>query len=175
MRDPRTGMALRGLTANVITLAPQLRFLGPYQTVCNYWNYFFTYLAETVSQRGPNGFSQRAAIKSTGQQTNNNSSMGSAEPANGEGYNEASRPRGDPVHFHGQSYTRAISPDGQADCENGQRGYIRRLARFSEPRLEIVSDPEIPGLQGPTYTGRPRVPRGQSFADRPETGAQLDR
>ena len=175
MRDPRTGMALRGLTANVTSLAPQLRFLGPYQTVCNYWNYFFTFLAETVSQRGPNGFSQRATIKSTGQQNNNSSSMGAAEPANGEGYNEASRRRGDPVHLHAASYQRAIGPDGQADCENGQRGYARRLARFSDPRFEIATDPEIPGLQGPTYTGRPRVPRGQTFADRPETGAQLDR
>ena len=175
MRDPRTGMALRGLTANVTSLAPQLRFLGPYQTVCNYWNYFFTYLAETVSQRGPNGFSQRATIKSTGQQSNNSSSMGAAEPANGEGYNEGSRRRGDPVHLHAASYQRAIDPAGRADCENGQRGYARRLARFSDPRFEIATDPEIPGLQGPTYTGRPRVPRGQSFVDRPETGAQLDR
>ena len=175
MRDPRTGMALRGLTANATTLSPQLRFLGPYQTVCNYWNYFFTFLAETVSQRGPNGFSQRAAIKSSGQQSNNPSSMGSAEPANGEGYSEASRPRGDAAHLHATSYQRAIAPDGRADCENGQRGYARRLARFSHPRFEIATDPEIPGLQGPTYTGRPRVPRGQSFVDRPETGAQLDR
>ena len=157
------------------TLAPQLRFLGPYQTVCNYWNYFFTYLGEHVSQRGPFGFSQRAAIKSTGQQNNNPSSMGSAEPANGEGYNAASRARGAPAHLHAQAYQRAISPEGEADCENGQRGYIRRLARFSDPKYQTVSDPEIPGNQGPTYTGRPRVPRGQSFVDRPETGAQLER
>ena len=175
MRDPRTGMALRGLTTNVTTLQPQLRFLGPYQTVCNYWNYYFTYLGEHVSQRGPFGFSQRAAIKSSGQQSNNPSSMGSAEPANGEGYQPASRPRGAPYNLHAQAYQRAISPEGEADCENGQRGYMRRLARFSDPRFQTVTDPEIPGNQGPTYTGRPRVPRGQSFVDRPETGAQLDR
>ncbi len=174
-RDPGTGIALRGLTANATTLQPQLRFLGPYQTVCNYWNYFWTFLGEHVSQSGPVGYLQRATIKSTGQQSNNPSSMGASEPGNGEGYSQASAPRGAPVHFHGQSYTPAISPSGQADCENGQRGYIRRLSRFSDPKYEIVSDPETPGLQGPTYKGRPRVPRGQSFVDRPETGEKLER
>jgi ABC-type transporter Mla subunit MlaD len=175
MRDPATGIALRALTANVTALQPTMRFLGPYQTVCNFWNYYWTFLAEHVSQRGPYGFSQRAAIKSTGQQNNNPSSMGSAEPGNGEGYNPASRPRGDPAHFHGQSYTPGITDTGAADCENGQRGYVRRLARFSPERLEIVSDPETPGAQGTTYTGRPRVPRGQSFVRRPLTGAQLEK
>jgi ABC-type transporter Mla subunit MlaD len=174
-RDPGTGIALRGLTANVTTLQPQLRFLAPYQTVCNYWNYFWTYLGEHVSQSGPFGYAQRAAIKSTGQQSNSPSSMGASEPANGEGYQPATARRGAPVHLHGQPYQRAIGPGGEADCENGQRGYPRRLAAFSEPRFNIVSDPEIPGLQGPTYTGRPRVPRGQSFVDRPETGAKLER
>jgi ABC-type transporter Mla subunit MlaD len=175
MRDPATGIALRALTANVTALQPTIRFLGPYQTVCNYWNYFWTYLAEHVSQRGPYGFSQRAAIKSTGQQNNNPSSMGSAEPGNGEGYNPASAPRGDPAHLHGQSYQPAITESGEADCETGQRGYLRRLARFSPQRFQIVTDPEIPGAQGPTYTGRPRVPRGQTFTRRTITGAQIER
>ena len=174
-RDPVTGIALRGLTANVTSLKPQLRFLGPYQTVCNYWNYFFTFLGEHVSQRGPFGYSQRAAIKSAGQQNNSPASMGASEPGNGEGYNPATARRGAPAHLHGQSYTPAIGPGGEADCENGQRGYMRRLARFSDPKYQIVSDPETPGLQGPTYKGRARVPRGQSFVDRPETGAQLER
>jgi hypothetical protein len=172
MRDPGTGRALRGLTANVTTLRPTLRYLGPYQTVCNSWNYFWTFLGEHVSQSGPFGFGQRAAIKSTGSQSNNPSSMGSARPANGEDYREASRPRGAPVHLHGQAYNAAIDERGNADCENGQRGYLRRLSRFAEPDLDIVTDPHIPGNQGPTYTGRRRVPRGQSFTREPETGAR---
>jgi hypothetical protein len=181
MSDPNTGIALRALTANVTSLQPQLRFLGPYQTVCNSWNYFFTYLGEHVSQRGPHGFSQRALIKSTGVQNNNSSSIGASEPANGEGYQAASRQRGAPVHLHGQSYNRAITPEGEADCENSQRGYMRRLARFSPPTslsgapLNIVTDSETPGAQGPTYRGRPRVPEAQSFVHLPETGAQIER
>ena len=77
------------------------------------------------------------------------------------------------MHLHGQSYNRAIGPNGEADCENGQRGYMRRLARFSDERFKIVTDSHIPGNQGPTYTGRRRVPPGQTFADQPETGAKI--
>ena len=33
----------------------------------------------------------------------------------------------------------------------------------SDPNLKIVTDPHIPGNQGPTFTGRPRVPEGQTF------------
>ena len=171
MEDPATGVALRGLTANVTSLKPQIRYLGPYQTVCNYWTYFFTFLGEHVSQEGPYGYSQRAAIKSTGQQNNNPSSMGSAMPANGKGYREEARFRGDPVHLHATPYNAAIDEQGNADCENGQRGYPRRLSRFAMPELDVVTDPHIPGNQGPTYTGKPRVPKGQTFTREPETGA----
>jgi ABC-type transporter Mla subunit MlaD len=170
MEDPATGIALRGLTANATSLAPQLRYLGPYQTVCNYWTYFFTFLGEHVSQEGPYGYSQRALVKSAGQQSNSPGSMGSAEPANGQDYREASRRRGDPAHLHATPYNAAIDEQGNADCENGQRGYPRRLARFSDERFQIVTDPHIPGNQGPTYTGRARVPEGQTFTREPETG-----
>ena len=171
MEDPNTGIALRALTANVTSLKPQLRYLGPYQTVCNYWTYFFTYFAEHVSQEGPYGYSQRAAVKSSGQQTSSPGSMGAAEPANGQGYVEASRRRGDPAHLHATPYNAAIDEQGNADCENGQRGYPRRLARFSDPRFQIVTDPHIPGNQGPTYRGISKVPKGQTFTREPETGA----
>jgi ABC-type transporter Mla subunit MlaD len=172
MEDPATPRALRGLTANVTSLRPQLRYLGPHQTVCNYWNYFWTYLGEHVGQSGPFGFSQRVSIKSNGQQSNNSSSMASTSPANGELYQEASRRRGAPAHLHGQAYQAAIDDRGRADCENGQRGYMHRLASFSEPGLNIVTDAHTPGNQGPTYTGRPQVPRGQTFTREPETGAR---
>ena len=171
MEDPNTGIALRGLTATSTALKPQLRYLGPYQTVCNNWTYFWTFLGEHVSQEGPYGYSQRAAIKSSGQQTSSPGSMGAAHPANGEGYVEQSRPRGDPAHLHAMAYNAAIDEAGNADCENGQRGYPKRLARFSGPELNIVTDPHIPGNQGPTYTGIPRVPKGQTFTREPETGA----
>jgi ABC-type transporter Mla subunit MlaD len=170
--DPGTGIAFRGLRANATTLQPTLRYLGPFQTVCNYWTYFWTNLAEHLSQENQFGFIQRTQVKSTGQQNNSPASMASWAPANGEGYVEASRPRGSPVHLHGTSYNAAIDEQGRADCENGQRGYVTRLASFSPPSFNIGTDPHFPGNQGPTYTGRSRVPRGQSFTREPLTGAQ---
>jgi hypothetical protein len=170
MQDPATGIALRGLTATSTTLKPQLRYLGPYQTVCNYWNYFITFLGEHVSQEGPYGYSQRATVKSTAQQTNSPASMGAAEPANGEGYVAATRARGAPAHLHATPYNAAIDENGNADCENGQRGYLKQSARFSDPKYQIQTDPHIPGNQGPTYAGIEKVPPGQTFTREPETG-----
>ena len=45
-----------------------MRFYGPYVTVCNYWNYFFTYLAEHFSEPDTTGSAQRALVNTTGQQ-----------------------------------------------------------------------------------------------------------
>jgi ABC-type transporter Mla subunit MlaD len=170
MRDPATGRALRGLRTQVTSLAPQLRYLGPYQTVCNSWNYYFTYLAEHVSQSTPFGLGQRAQIKSTGQQSNGPGSMGSVEPGNGEGYVEATRARGAPAHLHGTVFNAAIDDNGNADCENGQRGYVRRLSRFGAEKYQINTDYHFPGNSGPTYSGRARVPRGQTYTREPQTG-----
>ena len=164
--DPRTTIGLRGLTANVTTLQPTLRFLGPYQTVCNYWNYFWTFLGEHLSQVGPLGHSQRVLLKSAGSQGNSIGSMGSAEPANGEFYNPATAARGAPAHLHGQAYGAAINSRGEADCESGQRGYMQKLAKFT-PEFQIVTDANTPGDQGPTYRGRKRVPKGQTFTRLP--------
>ena len=172
VEDPATGLALRALLDNVSTLKPILRFLGPYQTVCNYWNYWWTYLGEYQSEENKYGFSQRVLLRSMPQQNNSPASLGAAEPANGEGFQEATRRRGDPVHFHGQVYSAAITEDGEADCENGQRGYMRRLSKFLEPKFLAVTDHNNPGVQGPTYKGRPRVLPGQTFSRLPETGAQ---
>ena len=129
-----------------------------------------------MSQEGPFGYSQRAAIKSTGQQSQQPQLDGlAASPANGEGYDEgvrlARRPGAPPRQ---PPTSAAIDAGGQADCENGQRGYMRRLSRFADPDFDIVTDPHIPGLQGPTYTGRAAGPaRARASSREPETGAQV--
>ena len=48
---PPTNAALSGLTSTVGTLNPIVRYLGPYQTVCDDWNYWWTYLSEHLSAR----------------------------------------------------------------------------------------------------------------------------
>jgi virulence factor Mce-like protein len=162
---PGTNAALRGLTATVTTLNPQMRFYGPYVTVCNSWNYFFTYLAEHFSEPDTTGSAQRALVNTTGRQEDSLGSMGADEPANGKGVID-----GAPQYGQDQPYGAAIGPDGSADCEAGQRGFVERQARFFPKQYKITRDPRSAGLQGATFTGRARVPKGQTYTAEPETG-----
>ncbi|MEA2135730.1 MAG: phospholipid/cholesterol/gamma-HCH transport system substrate-binding protein [Solirubrobacteraceae bacterium] len=163
---PSTNAAIRALTATVTTLNPQLRFYGPYVTVCNAPNYFFTYLAEHFSEPDTVGESQRALANSAGQQDDSLGAMGADQPANGHEVKS-----GNAQFLHGDPYGAAITPDGRADCEAGQRGYPERNARFYDKRFKIDQDARTPGAQGPTFSGRPRVPAGQTYTSVPETGA----
>ena len=165
---PASGMALRALGATARTLQPQLKFLGPFQTVCNYWNYWWTFLSEHLAAESGQGYSQRSESKSAAPQTNNQGSMGATEPVNYQGYNESMARRGSNVSLHSTPYNHAITDSGEADCENGQRGWMRRYTSVPEPEFLIQTRPDIPGVQGPTYRGRPRVPAGQTFAREPQ-------
>jgi hypothetical protein len=81
---------------------------------------------------------------------------------------------GSPVHLHANIYSAAIDHQGNADCESGQRGYMEKGTTYNQdPNLKIVTDPHIPGNSGPTFTGRPRVPEGQTFSRLPESGPLL--
>jgi hypothetical protein len=179
VRAPTTNQALRGLTRTVGILNPLVRFLGPYQTVCNGWNYFWTYLGEHISEGDPTGTAQRANLNSAARQRNGYGDMGAVEPVMGEGHN-ASDPRGDNAFFHGQAHGAAVNNDGTADCEIGQRGYMNgNLATFG-PRANsqgtatrVIFDPHTPGSQGPSFAGRTRVPSGQTFSRENEIGAKL--
>jgi virulence factor Mce-like protein len=162
---PGTNAALRAVTATMATLNPQLRFYGPYVTVCNGPNYFFTYLAEHFSEPDTTGSAQRALLNSAGQQDNGVNSMEAKAPANGENVHA-----GNAQFSHDQPYAAAVAPSGAADCEAGQRGWLQRQARFYDKKFQIARDPRTPGLQGPTYTGLPRVPKGETFTAFPETG-----
>jgi virulence factor Mce-like protein len=166
---PATAAGLRALTATIDTLNPQLRFYGPFVTVCNYWNYFWTYIAEHFSEEDITGHSQRALINGTGRQDDSLSAMGANAPANGQGVQE-----GTPQFFHGFPYGAAIGPDGRADCESGQRGFLERQAKNLPKEFKIHADPRNPGLQGSTFTGRARVPEGQTYTAIPETGPYKD-
>ena len=166
---PGTNSALRGLTATVATLNPQMRFYGPYVTVCNHWNYFWTHVAEHFSEPDTTGHVQRALANLTPRQKNSPGSMGATAPANGEEVLE-----GNAAYLQAQDLGAAIMPDGRADCEAGQRGWTERQARYAGKEFRIARDPRTPGAQGPTFTGRPRVPKGQTFTFKPETGPYRD-
>jgi virulence factor Mce-like protein len=172
---PTTNAALRGLTATATTLNPQLRFYGPMITVCNGWSYFWTYIAEHFSEPDITGSSQRALLNVAGRQEDSLGSQDANAPANGQEVIE-----GAPQFLKGQDFPHSVTDDGKADCESGQRGWLNRQAGKFPKQLDdgaplrIARDPVSPGIQGPTYAGRPEVYPGQTFTRNPQTGPWAD-
>ena len=173
MADPKTGAALRGITRLTGILNPLVRFVGPYVTVCNYFNYSATNLGEHVTEPDTTGTSQRTLLNQASRPADPRApslgSIGARRPSNGEPTTS-----GKPMNLHTNVYSAAITRDGKADCESGQRGYLEKLTTYNDdPNLDIVTDPHIPGAQGPTFTGRPQVPEGQTFSRLPQFGPRL--
>jgi virulence factor Mce-like protein len=169
---PGTNIGINGLAATTNTLNPMVRYLGPFQTVCDDWNYFWTYISDTFSEQTSFGFAQRALLNTANAtQTNNVGQQGATAPANGGGND--SFPGGGNEFAHGQTYGAAVSNSGAADCETGQRGYVRKLNFYDPQQRLLASDPHTPGNQGPTFAGRSRVPAGETYSRAPTTGPQL--
>src|SRR5205807_8472838 len=61
---PGTNMAINGLTQTVNILQPVIRYLGPFVTVCNGWNYTWTEFGDLVSEPTNFGTAQRALLNS---------------------------------------------------------------------------------------------------------------
>ena len=163
---PGVNAGLRGLTATVETLNPTVRYLGPYITVCNSWNYFWTHTAEHFAEEDDTGQAERVLLNNTGRQDNSLNSMGASEPANGQNVGPGQTPQ----YLQATTYGAAVDENGNADCEFGQRGFLFRSAANADKKYRIARDSRTPGLQGTTPTGRPRVPPGQTFTEIPETG-----
>jgi ABC-type transporter Mla subunit MlaD len=168
---PGTNVAFNGLLDTVQTLGPMIRYLGPYQTVCDDWNYWWTYLSEHLSEATAFGFAQRALLNSANStQPNNVGSQGANAPVNGGG---SDSPLGGNEYLHVQTYGAAIDNAGNADCETGQRGYPLKLNHLDPYGRNFGTDSHTPGDQGPTWAGRSRVPVGETFSRSAQTGGQL--
>ncbi|HWC28173.1 MAG TPA: MlaD family protein [Solirubrobacteraceae bacterium] len=167
--SPTTDLTIAGLTDTMKTLNPTLQWAGPHQTVCNYFTYWWTFLADHLSAEDATGTVQRIQVKSAPiEQENSMMTFGAARPANGGHVDPVQHALfGDAAALHDQGPAAAVDANGDADCESGQRGYPERLAQGFPPELKIVVDARTPGRQGPTYRGRPRVPEGQSFSSEP--------
>ncbi|MEA2126306.1 MAG: phospholipid/cholesterol/gamma-HCH transport system substrate-binding protein [Solirubrobacteraceae bacterium] len=147
-RSPGADTGVSGLTETMTTLRPLTRYLGPYVTVCNYWNYSWTFLADHITDQDQTGQIQRIRAKMADGDQMNLGSFGQAFPVKG---------------LHAQPYGAAVDAAGNADCEQGQRGYPQFLANGLPADTELVGEPVTPGNQGPTFTGLPRVPKGETF------------
>jgi ABC-type transporter Mla subunit MlaD len=170
---PPTAVALRGLTRTTAILNPLLRFVGPYITVCNYFNSAWSNTGEHLTEPDPTGYAQRTLLNQASRPANPTDpslgSIGARRPVNGE-----PTISGSPMAYHNSPYSAAVGADGSADCEAGQRGYLEKLTTYDhDPSHKWVTDPHIPGNQGPTYTGLSRVPAGETFTRSPQTGPQM--
>jgi virulence factor Mce-like protein len=165
---PGTDLALNALTSTVGTLNPMLRYLGPYVTVCDAWNYWWTFLAEHLSERTNFGFAQRVLFNLTNPlQPNNVGVQGASQPVNG---GVPDTLLGGNEFLHAQNYGAAIDNRGNADCETGQRGYPKKLNYFDPQGRNLALDQHTPGNQGPNFHGRARVPAGETFSRNPQIG-----
>jgi virulence factor Mce-like protein len=180
---PATTGALRGLTATVDTLQPQLRYLGPFVTVCNSWNMFWTFAAEHLSAPDDTGSSQRALLN-LGAQTPGNDAVGSGG-ANEFAHGEGALPGTADQYLHGNVYGPAVDDHGNADCGAGQTGYIQAYNPLRDKSVKddayqgVVAERfPVRGRLGPTYAqfgkdGRghgvnaDHVPAGETFTSRP--------
>jgi ABC-type transporter Mla subunit MlaD len=142
------GVNALGETTRILT--PLTRYLGPFITVCNHWNYSWTYLSDHISDQDQSGTVQRIRAKEAppGSPASGLSSYGAAQPID---------------TLHAQSFGAAVGPNGEADCETGQRGFPRHLAEGIPDDKNFAADAVTPGLQGPTFTGQARVPEGETF------------
>jgi virulence factor Mce-like protein len=104
----------------------------PVETVCNYWEYWFTYLTEHITQQDNTGFSQRVHLvgvpgltsppdfpmnpldNTSGLQANGRFSQLSSSPG-------VFDPRAQPI-LHGNPYV-DYGTKAQPNCQNGQTGY----------------------------------------------------
>ncbi len=170
-QDPMTNVSLNGLINTVDLLNPMLRYLGPFQTVCDDWNYDWSDLADVVSEPTTFGTAQRGMFMSANPaQPNNPAAEPASQPVNGQGSD--SSPLGGNVYGHSPVYGAAVDNQGNADCESGQRGYPQQLNYFDPQHRLGHSDQHNPGDQGPTYAGRTHVPAGETFSRNPQIGPQ---
>ncbi len=172
---PTTLGALRGLTATITTLQPQLRFLGPYVTVCNSWNFFWTLAAEHLSSPDNTGSEQRALLNAGAPGAMNDSVDN--DNANEFAHGDVGSPEPQVQQLHGNFYGSAITEDGKANCEAGQQGYFYSANPFrdrslpGDPYKQVsVDHPDTAGLRvGPTYKKLDRQGRGDKNNLNPDT------
>ncbi len=190
-KDPNTFLALRDLRDTFGVSQPLVNYVAPFQTVCNYANYFFNGLGNHIGEPVSNGTIERILLKTDNSTQANAFSNTFAYRPNDVPANESVHTAKDPLtgqsleSQHGVAYPPAIDAQGNANCQQGQSGFIEGpltgLPAGVKPRYgpAAVSDPSsesqlesfeqnqaggshgqrgnYPLLEGTTYTGVPRL------------------
>jgi virulence factor Mce-like protein len=184
VQEPATGLALSDLRDTLGVTKPLINYVAPYQTVCSYTTTFFTGLGQHQSEGVSNGTAERVLLKGgNSTQDNRFGNVFNDRPVDlptGVDPTTAKTATGDALQiFHGGPYFPAIDAQGNADCQNGQFGYIDGpLGRGRYPAHGRVAGDDAnftqfernfaggshttyadnsPGLAGPTFTGVPNL------------------
>ena len=179
VNDPSTDLALGELRDTLSVLKPTINYAAPYQTVCDYTTMFTTGLGQHQSEGVAAGTGERVLLKSDNMvQDNRYNSVGNDRPPDVP-TDQDPRTRtvnGQPLEiFHGGPYYPAIDAQGNADCQNGQFGYMVGpfgTSRYKPHKSLPGDDPantqwsrmfaggshgssadNSPGLAGTTFTG----------------------
>ena len=152
--QPTTRVTLQRLKDTFGSAAPLAKWVAPAQTVCNYWNYWFTF--------APNGLSDRDQVGYTFRQMLTEFPFGPSVEADAAGYSGL-QSNGKQSELFGGKFepyelpilnSHPYQPTGQkdADCQGGQFGYElgQDLLPGQDPSNPAFVTPDIPGSRGPT-------------------------
>ena len=151
--QPSTRLSLQRLAETFDAAKPLARFVVPAQTVCNYWNYWFTFTPNALSQRDRASFSFRQSLTAM--------PVGAEAPVDGYSGAQASGRQSEaaggvfkpfeipvltssPYGPHGER--------GNADCQGGQQGYALGSLPVpgQSPSSPAIVASDLPGSRGPT-------------------------
>jgi phospholipid/cholesterol/gamma-HCH transport system substrate-binding protein len=177
--QPTTKSSLKRLGGLFDDAKPLTGYVTPAQTVCNYWNYFWTLLPEHLTEQDTIGFSQRVSLINTPQgaltlnldldgpggvppigttvpgQVETGLSAGgySGAQANGRSYNPSGPGNFEP-HTLPILHANPAAPTGQdgENCQPGQTGYVLGDLRIPGQGKDnpSVLVRDLPGDPGPT-------------------------
>src|SRR3954463_168553 len=129
VQDPSTDLALGDLRDTLAVTKPLINYVAPFQTVCSYTTTFFTGLGQHQSEGVRGGVGERVLLKGDNMvQDNRYGTVFNDRPADVP-IDQDPRTKKDfngqaLQVFHGGPYYPAIDAQGNADCQNGQFGYL---------------------------------------------------
>jgi len=147
VQQPATKTSIQRLQETFDTATPLAKWVAPAQTVCNYWNYWFTLLPEHLTERDQIGFQQRIAlVAGTVGPTEGMLVQGPLSGYSGIQANGKTGPTGDPFQglppnifaphqipiLHGNSYAPTGQPNGVVRNYAGRLGLSGFSTRYAE-------------------------------------------
>jgi ABC-type transporter Mla subunit MlaD len=152
--QPTTRLALQRLQETFDTAEPLAEYVVPAQTVCNYFNYWFTFLPNGLSDRDQVGYSFRQALSQFPLSLTVDAPADGYSAAQSNGLQAKSqggvfKPYEIPI-LNAHPYVKAGQANG--DCEGGQSGYElgQGLLPGQAPNNPAYAVTDLPGSRGPT-------------------------